>query len=249
MPDASSAEATGAGAAAFPAPRALELSSRGRILLAALGFTPLLHAAAVAAPVAAAAAGRLPWPAAVAAAAAILYLLPPLAVRLAWLGRLPPPRTGIGSATFFRWWFSAQWQVIFGRLPFLEECLRLVPGLYSTWLRLWGARIGGLVYWSPGVTILDRQWLRIGKRVVFGAGVRLNAHAIAQQEDEPSALFLGAVTVGDDAMIGGYSLLLPGCEVARGERTPPLRTIHPFSRWERGRHATKTRAGLARALR
>ena len=244
MRDVSSVETIGVAGGSIGA-RALDLSRRGRLLLALLGFTPLLHVLTVMTPVAGAATGPLSWPAAAAASIGLLYLLPPAAVRLTWRGRLPPARVEPGSAPFFWWWFSAQWQIVFSRLPFLEELLRIVPGLYSAWLRLWGSRIGGLVYWSPGVIVLDRQWLRIGSRVVFGAGARLNPHAIARHRDSPTALFLGAITVGDDAMVGGYSLLLPGCEVGAGETTPPLRTIHPFSRWQRGRHVTNTDEGLA----
>jgi hypothetical protein len=28
------------------------------------------------------------------------------------------------------WWVLTQWQILFNRLPWLEELLRLVPGLY-----------------------------------------------------------------------------------------------------------------------
>ena len=49
------------------------------------------------------------------------------------------------------------------------------------------------------------------------------------------ALYLSPIAIGDDALVGGYSLLLPGCEVADGEVTPPFRTMHAFSRFENGR--------------
>lgn len=243
MPGASSAEVRFE--AGSPESRAL-LTRGGQLAIAAAGFVPLGHVMATVAPLALAANGSLPWIAGAAWSAAILLLVPPLAVRLTWRGGMPPARSTVGGPTFLKWWFSAQWQVLFARLPFLEECLRLVPGLYSAWLRLWGARVGSLVYWSPGVRILDRQWLRIGSRVVVGAGARMNAHALARHRDGPVELFLGAITVEDDAVVGGYSLLLPGCEIAAGEMTPPLRSIHAFSRWARGRHATRTDEGLSR---
>ena len=261
MPDASSADLS-AGRAVASALRAdaLDLSRGARLAMVGAGFVPLLHASATFAPIAAAANGWLSPQRAIAVALALLYLVPPVVVFIIWRGRLPPPRVAVGSPGFLRWWFAAQWQVVFNRLPWLEECLRLVPGLYSTWLRLWGARIGGLVYWSPGVAIFDRQWLRIGSRVAFGAGVRLNGHAIAPdphcscvgdtaaaRPHRTTALYLGVITVGDGTMVGAYSLLLPGCEIAAGEITPPLRTIHPFSKWANGRHVTKTAEGLSRA--
>ena len=124
--------------------------------------------------------------------------------------------------------------------------MRLVPSLYSAWLRLWGARIGGLVYWSPGVVVLDRSLLQVGDRVVFGAGVRIVPHALAPaRHGRGGALFLGRVTVGNDALIGGYSSLLPGCVVDAGAVTPPFRSVHAFTRVENGRRVRMTHAESA----
>ena len=112
--------------------------------------------------------------------------------------------------------------------------------LYSVWLRLWGARVGGLVYWSPGVVILDRSLVRIGSRVIVGTAARLNPHALAPVELRNIGLYLGPITIGDDVLIGASSQLLPGCEVASGEVTPPFRSIHAFSRFA-GRRRTQQR--------
>src|SRR5262245_54164791 len=83
-----------------------------------------------------------------------LLLVPPVVVRTILMLR-PLPRTDIeiGSAPFLTWWLTSQWQVIFNRLPWIEEVIRLVPGLYAVWLRLWGANVGKLVYWTPGLRV------------------------------------------------------------------------------------------------
>ena len=176
----------------------------------------------------------------------MLFLLPPLVVRAStWWSPLASGRLEPGSRGFLHWWFTAQWQVIFTRLPMLEETIRMIPGLYSLWLRLWGARVGALVYWSPGVVILDRPLVRIGKRVIFGVGARLNPHVLAPNGPRRMALYLSPITIGDDALVGGYSLLLPGCEVAEGEVTPPFRTIHAFSRFANGRRAGSVASGAS----
>ncbi len=60
----------------------------------------------------------------------------------------------------------------------MEEILRLIPGLYSFWLRAWGSRVGKLTYWAPQTVILDRGFLEIGDHVIFGAGVRINPHVM-----------------------------------------------------------------------
>jgi hypothetical protein len=239
MPDVLSAERTAVGES-LPRPHAFDVSTQVRLSMVVLGFIPVLHLIATVLPSALVATGRI-GPAAAWWTPAILFLLPPLVVRASrwWSpwpaeggagGRLEP-----GSRGFLHWWFTAQWQVIFARLPVLEEMIRMVPGLYSLWLRIWGARVGSLVYWSPGVVILDRPLVRIGSRVIFGVGARLTPHVLAPNGPRRMALYLSPITIGDGALIGGYSVLLPGCEVAEGEVTPPFRTIHAFSRFANGR--------------
>ena len=220
--------------AASSAERLIDVPAGRRAAMVVLGWIPAAHLLLALAPLLLAAIRR---DAAIALwTPVVLYLLPPIAVRLqlrVW--PLPHGRVDLASGPFLRWWASAQWQMIFARLPALEELLRLLPGVYSAWLRLWGARIGALVYWSPGVAVLDRPLLRIGDRATLGAGVRVNPHVIAPAPDGHGALYLAPVAVGADALIGGYSILLPGCEVADGEVTAPFRSIHAFTRVEGGR--------------
>jgi hypothetical protein len=234
MPDVLSADCP---AAAEPLPRAqaLDLPARARLGMVALGFIPALHLIAALVPSLLAATGRTA-PRAAWLTPAILFLVPPLVVRVStWWRPLATGRLEPGSGDFLHWWFTAQWQVVFTRLPVLEEIIRMIPGLYSMWLRLWGARVGALVYWSPGVVVLDRPLVRIGKQVIFGVGARLNPHVLAPDGPRRMALYLSPITIGDDTLVGGYSLLLPGCEIAAGEVTPPFRTIHAFSRFANGR--------------
>jgi len=245
MPDVLSADRP-ASAEPLPRPRALDVSPQARLGMVMLGFIPVLHLIATVLPSALVATGRI-RPAAAWLTPAILFLLPPLVVRAStWWSPLASGRVEPGSRGFLHWWFAAQWQVIFTRLPMLEEMIRMVPGLYSLWLRLWGARVGALVYWSPAVVILDRPLVRIGERVVFGVGARLTPHVLAPNGARRMALYLATITIGDDALIGAYSVLLPGCEVADGEVTPPFRTIHTLSRFANGRRVPGTDAGVPR---
>ena len=232
MPDVLSAERA---AGADPLPRALDVPAHARAAMVVLGFIPALHLAATLLPSVLALTGRVS-PSAAWLTPAILFLLPPLVVRAStWWRPLLNGRLEPGSGGFLHWWFTAQWQIVFTRLPMLEEAIRMIPGLYSLWLRLWGARVGTLVYWSPGVVILDRPLVRIGSRVIFGVGVRLNPHVLAPDGPRRMALYLAPIAIGNDALVGGYSMLLPGCAVADGEVTPPFRTIHAFSRFANGR--------------
>lgn len=160
----------------------------------------------------------------------VLYLLPLIPGRiLRETLRSTPAEIPVGSPAFLRWWACFQCQVLFLRFPVLEELLRLIPGLYSLWLRCWGSRIGKLTYWAPQTILLDRGFLQIGDQVVFGAGVRLNPHVMEEN------LKLAPIRIGDGAMIGGYSLLTAGTEIAAGERTRAFLISPPFSKWKDGR--------------
>ena len=167
------------------------------------------------------------------------YLLPPMLARFV-VGTLRKqgPYFASGSNGFLLWWLSLQLQMLFNRLPLLEELLRFIPGAYSTWLRLWGSRIGKLTYWAPGVRILDRSFLDIGDRVVFGAGVRLNPHVIDRNENGSSELALASIHIGDDTLVGGYSLLTAGTQIAPGETVRAFRVSPPFSHWKNGKRTT-----------
>jgi len=205
----------------------------GRLLLLGLNFLPLLHVLLMAG------LSLMPWahwPIRLGVVIAVLYVLPPLLARMVRsIVAVPEGRTALGTAEFFAWWTLFQLQVLFCRLPALEEILRLVPGLYSQWLRLWGSRIGRLTYWSAGTLLTDRSFLCIGDDVVFGAGVRLNAHVLARSKEGRLELLLATVKIGDRAMVGGYSLLTAGTEISADEVTRAFLISPPFSVWKDGK--------------
>ena len=209
------------------------LSVRQRLLLLALNALPLLHVAGIVA------VASLPWAAVawrILAALAVLYLLPPLVARVI-VKRFPFRATVIasGSADFFKWWALLNLQVLFCRLPALEELLRLVPSAYSAWLRLWGSRVGRLVYWAPGTRVLDRSFIDIGDDVVFGAAVRLNTHVMARTEKGELEFLLATVKVGPRAVVGGYTLLTTGTEIPADEATRACLLSAPFTKWQDGK--------------
>ncbi|OGV67556.1 MAG: hypothetical protein A3K19_13415 [Lentisphaerae bacterium RIFOXYB12_FULL_65_16] len=208
-------------------------SPRQCLLLVAFNLLPLAHVVVVAAIALVPWAGW-PWRALVCLAG--LYVAPPLVARVVrfWL----PIRHGwipIGSRDYFVWWFQLNLQVLFCRFPALEECLRLVPKLYSAWLRLWGSRIGRYVYWAPGVCIYDRSFLDVGDAVVFGANVRLTPHVVARNAQGDMQLALAPIQIGDRVMVGAHSVLTAGTRIAAGECTRACLLTSPFSEWAEGR--------------
>jgi hypothetical protein len=166
---------------------------------------------------------------------AFLYLLPPLAARtiLALWGPTPSAAM-VGSSDFIRWWGLSQLQLIFNRFPQLEELVRLVPGLYSLWLGLWGSRVGRLVFWSPGVVITDRQLIEVGDGAVIGMGVTIAPHLVLR-ERSGTRVMSAAVVIGPRAIVGGQGILGPGASIAPGETAHATLVLPPFWRWERGR--------------
>jgi hypothetical protein len=235
MPAELSAEVPGSPTAAF------DLSVGARLAMVLLGYIPFLHVS-LTATATAVVAWRVSGGAALASALVATYLVPPLMVRLARTRTtLSAERYRVGSAGFLRWWFSAQCQVLFNRLPVLEEILRLVPGLYSTWLRLWGAQVGPLVYWAPRVAVYDRSFLDVGARVVIGADTKICPHYLARSTSGDMELVLSPVVIGHDALVGGSSLLPSGVRIDPCEQTPGYRPMAPFAHFRGGKHTRTQR--------
>lgn len=165
-----------------------------------------------------------------------LYIAPPLAGRLLlWLF---PIRLGIIKITsddFIKWWALLNVQIIFCRLPFLEELLRMIPGFYGPWLRLWGSKIGKLTYWAPGLKILDRSFLNIGDDVIFGINVSINPHMMFTDANGELVLALDKVTIGSRTTIGGYSNLSAGNVIYSDQTTRAVLNLPPFTKWRNGK--------------
>lgn len=162
----------------------------------------------------------------------ILYLLPPILTRL-WLilRALPPGTICLTDSAFVTWWVSAQAQMIFNRLPLLEEVLRVVPGLYSLWMRLWGAQIGRLTFWGPSTRIVDRPLLIVGDDVIIGGGCQIGSHLLARDKTGVMSLQLAAVKIGDRALVGTYSMIGPGVVIEADAQVRACAILPAFNHW------------------
>jgi hypothetical protein len=157
---------------------------------------------------------------------AVIYLLPPLSFRLHNL--FFPIREKISDLSERRyspWWGAHQIQVVYTAVPQLEALLRLVPGLYSAWLRMWGAKVGRNVYWTPNVEITDRHLIEIGDRVVVGHKTKLLGHAIKPKGDH-IILYTRAIKIGNDVFIGAGSRIGPGAIIRDGVYLPILTDVY-----------------------
>jgi len=166
--------------------------------------------------------------------AAWLYLVPPVVTRvtLLLLGR-PEGRGLTQDARAYKvWWFTHQWQVVFNRLPWLEELLRLVPGLYALWIRAWGGRVSPWAYWGPGSLVVDRYLVVVEAGAVIGMGAGLTGHIGHLSADGTFLVDVAAPRVGRGAMMGARSGLGPGAELAPQQVLPAGRMMPPFVRWD-----------------
>ena len=151
---------------------------------------------------------------------AVLYLVPVATFRLH--GALWPLVEGasrIDAPRYAPWWGGHQCQLMYTALPALEAALRLVPGLYSRWLRLWGSRVGRGVYWTPLVEITDRSLLEVGDGVVFGHRVACYAHLV-KRRDVGLVLYVRRIRIGDGVLLGAGSRLGPGVRIEDGAVLP-----------------------------
>jgi len=202
--------------------------SRYSIALNALPFVYLLcgiGVVALAAGVGARVALALGW----------LYLVPPVVVRatIALFGPMQGTALEQDSRTYKLWWFATQMQVVFNRFPVLEEGLRIVPGLYPLWLRLWGARTSFKVYWASGAMVVDRTLLRVGAGVVVGTRAVLSAHLAYKDEAGVFRVTVAPIEIGDDVLIGAYAGIGPGCRIEAGAEVPAAAFLRPYTRWTR----------------
>jgi hypothetical protein len=159
---------------------------------------------------------------------AILYLVPLLAFRLHQL--VLPLRSGgsrLVGKSYVPWWGGHQIQLIYIAVPQLEAMLRLVPGLYSAWLRLWGSKVGRRVHWTPLCEVTDRSLLEVGSNVIFGHRVVVFGHVIRPGKDS-MLLYVRPVKIGDDVFIGAGSAIGPGAVIGPGVCLDAETRIYPM---------------------
>ena len=177
----------------------------------------------------------LPWGWAARALCALsaLYLLPALAVRLAMAGGKPAGLLHQHARGFKLWWFATQCQTIFNRLPMLEEILRLVPGLFPLWIRLWGGRMSLQTYVAPGVVILDRWAVEVQRGAVLGYGCLIASHLATREVSGRAVVLVATPCIQAHAIVGGMTKIGPGAVLREGQVLATGRHLGPFATWPR----------------
>jgi hypothetical protein len=156
----------------------------------------------------------------------ITYIIPPVSLRLhqAFFPISDKP-VDLAKRKYCAWWGAHQIQVIYTAVPQLEALLRIIPGVYSPWLRLCGSRIGRKVYWTPNIEITDRSMLEIGDNAVFGHKCKLLGHAI-KPTGRRMILYTKKISIGSNVFVGAGSRIGVGAVIADGVYLPILTDVY-----------------------
>ena len=159
-----------------------------------------------------------------------IYIFPLASFRV--LNLLSPIKEGVTDILndrFSPWWAGHQIQSLFVAIPSLESILRIIPGVFSIWLRAWGSKIGKNIYWTPGTIHYDRNLLRIGNNVVFGERSTTVCHVITPKEGK-ALLRIKCIEIEDRAFIGAGSVVSPGVIVESGVMVRAGTNVYPMRR-------------------
>jgi hypothetical protein len=169
-----------------------------------------------------------------------LWVAPPLLRRFVeWVRPVREGRHDQGTSEFRSWYVQAQLQVLYLRAPFLEEILRVFPGVYGLWLRAWGSQVHPATYWAPGSRVMDRQFLSIAEPgVLVGTEAILGTHLL-EGVDGRLRLTVGRIALGAGCTIGARAMLAPGVTVEADECVGAGERVPPFHRWIDGHRRAK----------
>ena len=156
-----------------------------------------------------------------------IYLFPLVAYRLHQL--IVPIVEGESSiiGSYSPWYGTHMIQLVFIGFPSCERFLRLFPGVFSIWLRLWGSKVGKGVYYTPHLELADRGLLEIGHGCVFGYNVKIAGHYISPSKEKGLKLYVRKVVIEDGGFVGAASRLAPGVRVKAGALVKATVDVYP----------------------
>lgn len=158
-----------------------------------------------------------------------IYLFPVICFHLH--NKKYPIKQGLSDITkgYSPWYGSHMIQSMHLTFPVFERLLRLIPGAFSIWLRLWGSKVGKHVYWTPHLEILDRNLLEIGDNCIFGHSVKLSSHVIRPSKRYGLVMYVKTVVIKDQVFLGAESRLGPGVILENNTELPACSDVYPNS--------------------
>lgn len=161
-----------------------------------------------------------------------IYLLPLLIFRLhSVFFKVTEGDFDLSKKVYNPWWTAHMLQYPFISLPFLESVLHFVPGLYSMWLRAWGAKIGKKVFWTPRTEILDRNLVEVGSHTIIGHMTIMVSHLVETRSGVPM-LVLKKVKIGEKCLVGADAQLGPGADIANRTQLKPKMRLYWKGEWK-----------------
>ena len=156
-----------------------------------------------------------------------IYLFPLVAYHLHQM--IVPIEEGESSiiGSYSPWYGTHMIQLVFIGFPSCERFLRLFPGVFSVWLRLWGSKVGKGVYYTPHLELSDRGLLEIGHGCVFGYNVKIAGHYISPSREKGLKLYVRKVVIEDGGFVGAASRLAPGVRVKAGALVKAAVDVYP----------------------
>ena len=165
----------------------------------------------------------------------VLYLYPVMMFRI--MNIFAPLKEGtfdIMKKGYSPWWGSHMMQSIYFA-PWLEAILRTIPGVYSFWLRLWGAKVGKNIYWTPNIEVDDRPLLEIGDNCIVGHKLHFIPHIITPR-DGIMSLYIKKIKIGKSCFLGAGSRLGPGVMIDDNTSIPILTDGQINQHFKSGNH-------------
>ncbi len=153
------------------------------------------------------------------------YAIPLICFRISQ--KFAPIKEGssyLGVKGYQPWNATFKMQQIFYAYPILERTLILF-GLYSTWLRLWGSKIGKNVLWTARTEILDRAAVEIGDNCLFGHECLLVSHVVQIRKGK-IILYYKKIKIGNNVFIGAGSRFGPGAGALDNTKMPILTDVY-----------------------
>ena len=140
-----------------------------------------------------------------------------------------PIKQGLSSIVsgYSPWYGAHMIQGMLIAFPGFERVLRLIPGAFTFWLRLWGAEVGNHVYWTPQLELLDRSLLKVGDNCVFGYNVKISGHVVTPNTKHGLVVYVKKVVIGSSAFIGAESRIGPGVTIESGVLVAAGKDIYP----------------------
>jgi acetyltransferase-like isoleucine patch superfamily enzyme len=111
------------------------------------------------------------------------------------------------DAGSIRWamkgWAPSVYLTVFQPLFFLS------PGFQRLVLRAFGARLGAGAWLTSRTIVREPHRLRVGRDTLIGE----HAHLVCSYQPRPSVLVVDAIDIGDEVLVGAYSVLAPGVRI------------------------------------